>query len=109
MKRDMDLVRKILMALEDNPTGYFKDEMTIDGYTEEDVGYHCYLLLQAGLVGGYDINTLGCSSPSAVASHLTWMGHEFLDASRESSRWEKAKGIAGKVGGVSFDAFMNLT
>lgn len=51
MKRDMDLVRKILMALEDNPTGYFKDEMTIDGYTEEDVGYHCYLLLQAGLVG----------------------------------------------------------
>jgi len=48
MKRDMNLCRKILLALE--PLG-FREEVDItymmeriDGYTIEEVGYHAFIL-----------------------------------------------------------------
>jgi hypothetical protein len=36
--------------------------------------------------------------------NLTWQGHEFLDASRDESFWNKAKGkLAGVTGGIGFE------
>jgi len=35
-------------------------------------------------------------------------GHEFLDASREPTRWNKAKEIAGKAGGLTLGMMMNV-
>ena len=38
------------------------------------------------------------------AKRLTWAGHEFLEASRDDTRWEKAKEeVTGKVGGMVFE------
>lgn len=50
MKRDMDLVRKILFALEarNSPKAVFV--LPIEGYDELTVKYHLLLLAQAGLL-----------------------------------------------------------
>jgi hypothetical protein len=48
----MDLVREIHLALEQHPHGFAPDELRIDGFTEEQVGYHAYIMGQAGLIRG---------------------------------------------------------
>jgi hypothetical protein len=40
MKRDMDLVRQILMVMEDHEHGFAPHPFEVPGYTEEVVGYH---------------------------------------------------------------------
>ena len=55
MKREMELIRKIALAVEEEPTGFARENPVIDGYTEEQIAYHVYLMLEAGLVRGDDL------------------------------------------------------
>ena len=102
MKRDMDLVRKILLTIEEEPHGHAPSELMIDGYTEEQVGYHALLMIEGGLAVGEEDTTFGQSSPSAVIMRLTWKGHEFIEASRNPAMWDRAKALAAKAGNTSF-------
>jgi hypothetical protein len=92
MKRDMDLVRKIVFALEEHSNGFSPGEIEFEGYTHEQVGHHIYLMIQAGLVEGLE-NSDGESNgiPQAEASCLTWGGHDFADDARSDTIWNKAK------------------
>ncbi|MBX7106557.1 MAG: DUF2513 domain-containing protein [Gemmataceae bacterium] len=102
MKRDMDLVRHLVFAIEEQPDGFAPDKLEVDGYSDEQIGYHLSLMLEAGLINGSDITHMGCSSPQAMASSLTWAGHEFADAARSDTLWNQAKKtITEKVGSVS--------
>lgn len=58
MKRDLNLVRKMLLAIEEAPTGW-APELSFEGYTQAQVGYHAYLLIDAGLARGSDASTMG--------------------------------------------------
>ena len=97
MRRDMDLAREIVLALEghDSYTGF--QNIGVEGYTEDQVSYHVMLLNEAGLIEAVDLSTMSGVSWKPV--RLTWEGHEFLDASRDESRWSKAKSALAKVGG----------
>ena len=109
MKRDMDLVRKILLAVEAEESGYAKANPTIEGYSQEQVDYHIYLMWQAGLVDAADSSAMDSSSPGAILNSITWKGHDFLDAAKSSSVWEKAKEKAKAVGGaMTFDLLKEL-
>ena len=44
MKRDMDLVRAILLALEAHPTGFAPADFTIRRYDEDMIGHHLWLM-----------------------------------------------------------------
>jgi len=105
MKRDMDLARKILLELE---TETRAGDIKIEGYSDAQVGYHCYLIADAGLAVGCDMTTLGSEGPEWQLSHLTWAGHDFLDAAREPSRWDKAKSVVAKIGGVSMAVLIEI-
>lgn len=99
MKRDMELIRKLVLALEDAPTGYAPDKLNIEGYTSEQIGYHAYLMIDAGLATGNDASEFGSTSPEAMLTNLTWDGHEFAEAVRDESRWKNAMGIVREKGG----------
>ena len=53
MKRDMDLVRQILMLMEDHEHGFAPKSPNVPGYTEEVVGYHLAVMGEAGSVRPY--------------------------------------------------------
>jgi hypothetical protein len=75
MKRDMNLIRLLLLETEGEET--------------QSV-YHSALLVEAGLVHG-EIILDGSGQPTgAVILRLTWAGHEFLDAARNDTIWHKA-------------------
>ena len=89
MKRDMELIRKILFAIENG-----KKEDPIDGYSEEELRYHQALLIEAELVDGQILhgNVTFSEAPVTVfIKKLTWSGHELLDSIREESVWNTIK------------------
>ena len=104
----MDLVRKILMAIEADPSGWAPSKLEIEGFTEDQVGYHVHIMIEAGLVDGADVTSSSTRSPAGMATMMTWDGHDFLDACRDESRWKTAKSIAGKIGGVTIDVFKQV-
>jgi hypothetical protein len=91
MKRDMELVRKILFAIEKHPHGYAPDPLEIEGFSEEQVGHHCYLMMHAGLIEGMDTTDGDSEGPTAEPRNLTWAGHDFLGAARDESVWSQVK------------------
>lgn len=102
MKRDMDLVREILIAVE-------ADNTNLDGlpYDRDQIYLHVELMKERGLVkavivhdpDGAEHRILLCS-----AKCLTWEGHDFLDKARSKSIWEQAKKKCLKeTGGLAFE------
>lgn len=109
MKRDMELIRKMVLAVEDGQNGYAPDDLQIDGYTAEQLGYHAHLLIQDGLATGPITSHINGSGPSAQLTTLTWKGHDFADAARDETRWRKAMGIVqAKGGAVTLDILKDL-
>jgi hypothetical protein len=89
MKRDMELIYKILAFYEEKDD--FVDMVTpeIDGYSENEMYYHLKLMGQARLLEVKDWSSL--SSVTWVASSLTHYGHDFFDALRQESVWNTIK------------------
>ena len=70
----------------------------------EEVGFHVYLMGEGGLLKVVETTTHGQNSPDAIPICMTWAGHEFLDATRDASRWESLKKlVANKTGALSFE------
>jgi hypothetical protein len=89
MKRDMDLVREILLKVEEVPfDGRFHD-IAVEGRSMDEITYHVMLLQEAGFIEAMDLSSLSgiCWKPT----RLTYSGHEFLDAARSDTVWQKAK------------------
>ena len=108
MKRDLELIRKMLFAVEDSPKG-FAPELEIEGYTPTQIGYHAYLLIDGGFAKGPELTHMGSESPEARIMSLTWEGHDFAEAARDPDRWQQAMKIAKDKGGnVTLDVFKQL-
>lgn len=109
MKRDLELIRKLVLAAEASETGYVLDDIEIEGYLKEQVGYHAYLLVDAGLAKGLDVTCVSDTTPQWRVLHLTSAGHDFADASRDESTWKKATGIVkDKASGVTLDVMKQV-
>ena len=113
MKRNMELARLILLAIEqsddDEPASI---RLPTDKYDDLHISLHVRLLHEANLIHAIE-TTRGFNSSSAWIPHsLTWQGHEFLDVIRLDVIWEILKLEEAKFGGdlpfaVSFDLALN--
>ena len=107
MKRELELIRLILLEIEKQPYDQGPIEAEIPGYTSAQISYHVLLLKDAGLIEAIDFSTFAGSDWKPT--RLTWQGHEFLDASRDEGRWQKALSIMKeKAGGIAFDVLKEL-
>jgi hypothetical protein len=98
---------------------YSAGSLKIDGYSDLQVSYHLKIMVQAGLLC---LDVIEHSSPGSIVSgvsqppHITtfrdyslsWDGQEFLDAARDNTRWEKAKGTMAQAGGFALDVMKQL-
>jgi DNA-binding transcriptional ArsR family regulator len=107
MQRKVDLIRSILLELEKAPFDPHGIEMNIPDYTQQEIGYHLMLLAEAELIDAEPVSTSDGINWKAIRP--TWEGHEFLEACRDASRWEKAKKILHeKTGSIQFDLLNQL-
>jgi Hypothetical protein (DUF2513) len=86
MKRDMDLVRLLLLKQEtgEDPTG-------LVDFSVEDQIYNLQLMHDAGLIEASFVQGNDGTPVGANIMRLTWDGHDFLDACRDSKLWKLAK------------------
>jgi hypothetical protein len=101
----MDLIRKILIAVQESDRG-IAPRISIEGYSDEQIGYHVWLLGDAGLIKATEVTHMGSKSRCALPISLNWSGHEFLDSARDEGVWSKAKKMAASVGGTVSIAIM---
>ena len=104
MKRDMDLVRAILLAAEDSNEQWLGAEALVcNAWDQVTVARHFELMDEAGLVVA-DVTELLDGGVDGSVRRLTWAGYDFLDNVRSESVWEDTKAsIRDKVGSASFD------
>lgn len=113
MKLNPDLIRDILLTVEDNSTfeqavEYRKDDYSfyrLANYSHEEIIYHirqCDLANLLSDVHYYDGGT------DVIIVDLTPSGHEFINNIRESSNWNKIKFLANKVGSFSIPVLQEI-
>ena len=107
MKRDMDLIRELMLKLETYPKD--KDDVVpidgntpdiqLEGYTADQITLHLELLYEAGL-----INSNGAEARDGIYFYrLSWDGYDFLDSVRSPDVWDKTKKVAAAAGGFTVD------
>jgi len=103
MKRDMDLVRNILLSIADKNQTPSQDEIEND-----ELQYHLWIMQEAGLINYFSrFDTEGGSAKNSL--ELTWQGNEFLEAARNESNWKKAKEVTlKKAGSISFEVIKTV-
>jgi hypothetical protein len=93
MKRDWDVVRKILLAIEDLPDRKSViTENDVEHVDSDNVYHHALILIEAGYVVGNEGSRQG--GKSVFINRLTWQGHELLDSIRQQSKWNDIKRYA---------------
>lgn len=89
MKRDMEVVRQILLACEALPYGAQLGEL--EGVDKDTFVTHVVWMQQAGLLDANAQAGSGSFAKFAIVFGLTWEGCEFADAIRSEPLWTKAK------------------
>ncbi len=111
MNRNMDLVRDLLLAIENDPKLDGKtvnvlnqpSDIGITDFTLEEIEYHLVMLIDQGLVDGKITPQM-----PIIFSKLTWQGHDFIDAIRDPDVWQRTKEGAKKAGGFSLELLSDL-
>lgn len=111
MKRDMDLLRLLLLRLEtisDNDGvdtwEYTKDDIDLKEFEWHQVQYHYGLACEAGLVSSGGNGQIG----RILFRRLTWAGHDFVDAVRDDDIWHRTRQGATAAGGFSVELLKDL-
>jgi hypothetical protein len=110
MKRDMDLIRELLLKLEALPLRRGEsvhitpgwEGIAVPGYDIDQIDYH--LTQEAGLI---DEGGMRAAEGIGFRS-LTWEGHDFLDSVRDPKIWAKTKSGALAAGGFTVDLLKDL-
>ena len=90
MHRDMDLIREILLKIEELPyDGGFRP-IEIEGRASYEIAYHVMILAEARLIEAQNVTTH--DGIDWRPKRLTYAGHEFLDAAK--SQQDMATGLA---------------
>ncbi len=106
MKRNMDLVRHILMMTRDNDMPLEHSAFRLDdgGWSDEEVMYHIDMMNECGLLNATIQKAWGGIYYSATVYNLTWQGQDFCDSVADSKVWHKVKDVIKRgVGSASMD------
>lgn len=98
MKRDLDLIRDILLKIESMD----KKVITIAdlGATTQDefnrIGFHIRLLMDCNYVEAIDVRTK--QEEAYVVKRITSSGYDYLDSIRDNNVWNETKNKLESVG-----------
>lgn len=99
MKRDLELVKEILLFFERRDSDKMIDvdhimdgsELAIEGYDGRHISDHIDIMYEAGLLEGYAQRAKDGRLIQVFPTRLTWEGHEFIAAARNENAWAKLK------------------
>lgn len=108
MRRDMDLIRDMLLSTGDAPAPVDAHTFVDDTHDWDTVVYNLDMIRQAGLAEvRFGRSAIGVIR--ATVGPLTWTGNEYVDAIRDKNVWKKVKRtLAQTVGAATLDTVKAL-
>ncbi len=108
MKRDMDLIRKILLEVENAEYDLDISRFSYLSENKDVINYHLEILIEHGLLKGFLHREFSGHIIGGTIEGLTWEGQDFLEVVRDEGVWMRAKQTISKtVGTTSFDVLKN--
>ena len=106
MKRDLDLIRKIMLVIESSNSEYaFRDTKDLADAVENTdlhaVAFHIKLLLDCQYIIGKEFSTIGLGYADFCVDRLTSQGCDYLDSVRNDSIWKAVKDKLANFGGTA--------
>jgi len=99
MKRDDDLIRSLLIEIEESDSSLICAPVYLCMPAEDEQrNYHLELLSDGGLV----------KEISKGVYRLTNDGHDYIDVIRSNKIWEKTKSGAAQIGGVTLGMMRDI-
>ncbi len=90
MKRDMELIRLILLNFESPDDLSIRDQVEAN-YTTKVVNYQLVLLIEQKLLLGHYYEDKDGDVEEVHIERITWEGHDLLDSMRDPKVWKVAK------------------
>ncbi len=111
MKRDLGLVRELLLKVErlHGPAGSrwlgsaSDPEFQVEGFGVDEINQHLRLLADADFLLNAKTGNDG-----VMLEGLSWQGCEFLEAVRSPEVWRRTKAATAKVGVASLQVFFDV-
>ena len=106
MRRDFGLIRDILLQMEAIEGRLTAASIKIDRADADVINYHLRLMMDANLIEGQVSQELFSNGRPAhvVPSRMTWAGHDFLDAARDDTVWNRTlKKIGSRTASLTFE------
>lgn len=103
MKRDMNLIRLLLLRSEGDPKAVEDAKL----YTDDQRVHHVAMLVDAGFIEATLRRDPDKRIIGSDVHRITWKGYEFLDAMRDEGIWKKAQDTLLKpIGGIAFEVLL---
>jgi hypothetical protein len=99
VKRDLDLVRQLMLRIESLPASP-PVQYRMSEIEDPVLLAHLELLIDAGLVNGKIARSHGTRGDVISVSGLTWQGHEWIETVRSQSLWNEVRSTLVDGGGV---------
>lgn len=110
MRRDKDLIRELLLQLEQLDVHHLSYEylhlgrLKVEGFSDEEILYHLTLMHEARL-----FETTGKQpNDGYLFKRLTNAGHDLLDSIRDPAVWTQTKKAAEGAGGFTIELLGDL-
>ena len=114
MKRDLDLIREIMLVLEDKmeygknfTSDRLFETMQNETLSIEKLLYHIGLLVEANFIGAREEKYIN-NIRDFIITTITFEGQDFLDIIREQNTWEFLKAKTVKIGGFSLSLLVEI-
>lgn len=102
MKRNLDLIRHILLTTEDSNASELKvNDYVTNQYSIKEISYHITLLIEADYIIALRADNLGSLYPEYIVQRLTYKGHDFLDTIRNDNVFNKTKTVVKSTVGTT--------
>ena len=103
MKRNLELIRCILATTAEADSYYSAQRLRESGYSDHEILYHLYLLVNEGLIDANDVGEYRQGGLKGTILGLTWRGQDYYEAMEDDRVWDKTiSTIEKSVGSVSF-------
>lgn len=115
MKRDLDLIRKTMLTLEDKmeygknfQSATLFEIMKEESLTIEKLSYYVGLLVEGGLIKAKEHKYQSGEPADYIINTITSQGHDFIDTIRQDTTWNNIKEKAYSIGGSSLAVLIDI-
>lgn len=115
MKRDLDLIRQIMLTLEEKmeygknfQSAQLIEVMQDKTLSAEKLAYHIGLLVESDLIRAKEYKYQSGEPTDYLIFTITSQGQDFIDTIRQDTTWNKIKEKASNIGGFTLSLLVDI-